>query len=264
MSLPDFSLKGKVALITGAKQGIGKEIALTFARAGANVAICSRSISELEKVAAEIKAEGRRALAIKTDVSIKSEVQNLVTRTVSEFGTVDVLVNNAVVYASGQPTLVELPEEEWDNTIDVGLKGYYLCCQAVSKVMISRRKGSIINMGSTAGIRPTGNQGAYSIIKAGCMKMTELLAAELGQYNIRVNSLAPTIVKTPDFEKAVDGRPEILKFFVAQVPLGRLTELGELTAAALFLASDASSSVSGHTLVVDGGRINTFPKINFS
>lgn len=261
MTMPDFSLSGKVALITGAKQGIGKEIAITFARAGADVVICSRSLPELEKVADEIKALGRRAMAIKTDVSVKSEVQNLVTRTVREFGTIDVLVNNAVVYASGQPTLIDLPEEEWDRTINVGLKGYYLCCQAVSKVMIGKRKGSIINMGSTAGIRPTGNQGAYSVIKAGCMKMTELLAAELGQYNIRVNSLAPTIVKTPAFNDAVKQSPSILKSFIAQVPLGRLTELHEITAAALFLASDASSSISGHTLVVDGGRINTFPKI---
>jgi NAD(P)-dependent dehydrogenase (short-subunit alcohol dehydrogenase family) len=264
MTMPDFLLNGKVALITGAKQGIGKEIALTFARAGADVAVCSRSLSELEKVADEIKALGQRAMAIKTDVSVKSEVQDLVTRTVREFGTIDVLVNNAVVYASGQPTLVDLPEEEWDMTLDVGLKGYYLCCQAVSKIMISRKKGSIINMGSTAGIRPTGNQGAYSIIKAGCMKMTELLAAELGQYNIRVNSIAPTIVRTPAFVEAVNQHPEILRSFIAQVPLGRLTELEEITAAALFLASEASSSISGHTLVVDGGRINTFPKMNVS
>ena len=264
MTLPDFSLNGKVALITGATHGIGKEIALTFARAGASVAVCSRSLPDLEKVADEIKKLGRRAIAVKTDVSVKSEVENLVTKTVKEFGTIDVLVNNAVVYATGQPTLVELPEEEWDKTIDVGLKGYYLCCQSVSKVMISKKTGSIINMGSTAGIRPTGNQGAYSVIKAGCMKMTELLAAELGQYNIRVNSLAPTIVKTETFMEAVKQRPDILKLFINQVPLNRLTELRELTASALFLASDASSSISGHTLVVDGGRINTFPKMNFS
>lgn len=262
MTLPDFSLNGKVALITGAKQGIGKDIAVLFAQMGADVVICSRSLPALEQVAGEIRAGGRRAMAVKTDVSVKSEVQDLVTKTVREFGTIDILVNNAVIYASGQPTLIELSEEEWDRTIDVGLKGYYLCCQAVSEIMIPKRKGSIINMGSTAGIRPTGNQGAYSVIKAGCMKMTELLAAELGQYNIRVNSIAPTIVKTPAFVEAVNQRPEIVKFFINQVPIGRLTEPEEISASALFLASDASSYISGHTLVVDGGRINTFPKMN--
>jgi NAD(P)-dependent dehydrogenase (short-subunit alcohol dehydrogenase family) len=260
MTLPDFSLNGKVALITGARQGIGKGIALTFAQAGADVVICGRTMPGLEEVADEIRALGHHAIALKTDVSIKSEVQNLVATSLREFNTIDVLVNNAVVYAKGWPTLVDLPEDEWDNTVDVGLKGYYLVCQAVSSVMIPRRKGSIINMGSTAGIRPTGNQGAYSVIKAGCMKMTELLATELGQYNIRVNSLAPTNVKTPAFIENVSKRDDFLQYFIAQVPLGRVTELSELTAAALFLASDASSSISGHTLVVDGGRINTFPR----
>ena len=261
MTTPDFTLNGKVALITGAGHGIGKGIAITFAQAGADIAICSRTVSELEEVAADIRALGKRVITIKTDVSVKSEVQDLVAKTVKEFNTIDVLVNNAVVYAKGWPTLVELPEDEWDRTIDVGLKGYYLCCQAVSGVMMKQRKGSIINMGSTAGIRPTGNQGAYSVIKAGCMKMTELLASELGPYNIRVNSLAPTNVKTPAFIEATSRQPDFLKKFIAQVPLGRITELWELTAAAVFLASDASSSINGHTLTVDGGRVNTFPKM---
>jgi len=263
MTVKEFSLEGKVALITGATHGIGKGIAATFLEAGADVAICSRTLPDLEKVAAEIKLPGRRVLALKADVSVKSDVQEMVAKVVREYGTIDVLVNNAVVYAKGRPTLVELTEEEWDRTIDVGLKGYYLCCQAVAKVMMEKKKGSIINMGSTAGIRPTGNQGAYSIIKAGCMKMTELLAAELGPYNIRVNSLAPTNVKTPAFEEAMKITPNIINQFLTQVPLGRITEVRELTLPALFLASDASGSISGHTLVVDGGRMHTFPRITY-
>lgn len=262
--VPDFSLNGKVAIVTGAKQGIGKGIALAFAGAGANVAICGRSLPELEKVAGDIKALGRRVLAVKADVSVKADVQRLVDETVRQFGAVDVLVNNAVVYAKGQPALIDLPEDEWDATLAAGLKGYYLCCQAAARVMISRKGGSIINMGSTAGIRPTGYQGAYSIIKAGCMKMTELLSVELGKHNIRVNSLAPTVVDTPEFARAAGQQSEFLKYFIAQIPLGRFTRLDELTAAALFLASDASSSITGHTLVVDGGRINTFPRPTFA
>ena len=252
MTLPDFSLTGRVALVTGAKRGIGRTIALTFAEAGADVVVCGRTLSDLEKVAEEISALGRRSLAVKTNVSVKSEADSLVDRVVQEFGTIDILVNNAVVYARGP--LVELAEEDWDTTVNIGIKGYFLCAQAAARVMIEKNKGSIINMVSTAGIRPTGRQGAYSIIKAADEMMVKLLAAELAEYNIRVNGLAPTVVKTEN------TNVELFKGFMTQLPLGRLTEVEELAAAALFLASDAASYISGHTLVVDGGRINTFPR----
>ncbi|MEE9556713.1 MAG: SDR family oxidoreductase [Candidatus Adiutricales bacterium] len=252
MTIPNFSLENKVAVITGGKRGIGKGIALTFAEAGADVAVCGRTLPDLEKVAEEIEALGRRSLAMKADVSEKRDVENLMERTVREFGTIDILVNNAVVYTGGP--LVELSEENWDNTVDIGLKGFFLCSQAAAKVMMEKKQGCIINMSSTAGIRPTGRQGAYSIIKAAGIMVTKLLAAELAEYNIRVNALAPTVVKT----ELVN--PDLLKGFMTQLPLGRLTELDELTSAALFLASDAASYISGHTLIVDGGRINTFPR----
>lgn len=252
MTLPDFSLTGRVALVTGAKRGIGRTIALTFAEAGADVVVCGRTLPDLEKVTGEIGALGRRSLAVKADVSVKSDVDALVDRVVQEFGTIDVLVNNVIVYARGP--LVELAEEDWDTTVNIGVKGYFLCAQAVARVMIEKKKGSIINMVSTAGIRPTGRQGAYSIIKAADEMMVKLLAAELAEYNIRVNALAPTVVKTEN------TNVEMFRGFVTQLPLGRLTEVEELAAAALFLASDAASYISGHTLVVDGGRINTFPR----
>ncbi|MBN1367527.1 MAG: SDR family oxidoreductase [Dehalococcoidales bacterium] len=251
MTLPDFSLKDKVAIVTGAKKGIGKAIAVTFAEAGADVAVCGRNPAELEQVAGEVRALGRRCLVLKTDVTVKSEVDSLVERTLKDFGTIDILVNNAVVYTGG--SLVDMNEGDWDNTLDIGLKGFYLCSQAVGRVMMEKKKGSIINMTSTAGIRPTGWQGAYSIIKAGGIMLTKVLAVELGEFNIRVNALAPTFVKV---HPEVDAAPG----FIAQLPLGRLTEMKELMAGALFLASDASSYISGHVLVVDGGRINTFPR----
>ena len=252
MTLPEFSLKDKVALVTGAKRGIGRSIALTFAEAGADVAVCGRALPELEKVAEEVRALGRRSLAVQTDVTVKSQVEALIDRIVQQFGTLDVLVNNAVVYAGGP--LVDLSEEDWDMTTGIGIKGYFLCAQAAARVMMEKRKGSIINIVSTAGIRPTGGQGAYSIIKAADEMMAKLLAVELAEYNIRVNALAPTVVKT---ERT---NVEMFAGFVTQLPLGRLTEAEELAAAALFLASDAASYISGHTLVVDGGRINTFPR----
>jgi len=253
MTRPDFSLHGKATLVTGAKRGIGKAITLAFAEAGADVAVCGRSLPELEPVVEQIRALGQRALAVKTDVTVRSEVNSLMNQVVRELGTIDVLVNNAVQYATGP--LVELSEEDWDATVNTGLKGYYLCCQAAARVMMERKKGNIINMTSTAGIRPTGRQGAYSIIKAGGIMLTKLLAAELAEYNIRVNALAPTVVRTERTDV------ERLKPFLAQLPLGRLTEAEELAAAAVFLASDASSYISGHTLIVDGGRINTFPRL---
>jgi NAD(P)-dependent dehydrogenase (short-subunit alcohol dehydrogenase family) len=252
MTLPDFSLTGRVALVTGAKRGIGRTIALTFAEAGADVVVCGRTLPDLEKVAGEIRTLGRRSLAVKTDVSVKSDVEDLVDRVVREFGTIDVLVNNVIVYTRGP--LVELAEEDWDTTVNIGVKGYFLCAQAVARVMMEKKKGNIINMVSTAGIRPTGRQGAYSIIKAADEMMVKLLAAELAEYNIRVNALAPTVVKTEN------TNVEMFRGFMTQLPLGRLTEVEELAAAALFLASDAASYISGHTLVVDGGRINTFPR----
>jgi NAD(P)-dependent dehydrogenase (short-subunit alcohol dehydrogenase family) len=253
MTLPDFFLKDKVAIVTGAKRGIGKAIAVTFAEAGADVVVCGRTLAELGEVTSEIRALGRRSLALKTDVTLKNEVTSLVERTIKDFGTIDILVNNAVVYNGG--SLVELSEGDWDKSLDIGLKGFYLCSQAVARVMIEKRRGSIINMSSTAGIRPTGWQGAYSIIKAGGIMLTKLLAVELAQWNIRVNALAPTVVRT---ERT---NIEMLRGFMTQLPLGRLTELHELAAAALFLASDASSYISGHVLIVDGGRINTFPRL---
>ncbi len=252
MALPDFTLAGKIALVTGGKRGIGRSIALTFAEAGADVALCGRTLPDIEKVADEVRALGRRSLAVETDVSVKSQVDSLIERVVAEFGTLDILVNNAVVYARGP--IVELSEEDWDRTLDSGLKGYFLCAQAAARVMIEKRSGSIINLASTAGIRPTGRQGAYSVIKAGCEMLAKLLAVELAEHNIRVNALAPTVVKTEL------TNVEMFRGFMTQLPLGRLTEVGELSAAALFLASDAASYISGHTLIVDGGRINTFPR----
>jgi 3-oxoacyl-[acyl-carrier protein] reductase len=253
MTLPDFTLKGKIALVTGAKRGIGKGIAVTFAEAGADVAVCGRNVTELEPVAREVRALGRKAVAIQCDVSQKNQVHDMVATIIAELGPIDVLVNNAVVYTRG--ALVELPESDWDRSVNASLKGYYLCAQeVVNTCMIPRRKGCIICLGSTAGIRPTGRQGAYSIIKAGAIMMSKLLAVELAEYGIRVNALAPTVVKTENTNE------ELLRGFMTQLPLGRLTELRELTAAALFLASDAASYISGHTLIVDGGRVNTWPR----
>ncbi len=253
MSMPSFSLEGKVAIVTGGGTGIGRGIALEFAKAGADVVVGSRKLVNLEKVAEEVRALGRRSLAVQTDISRKADVDNLVQRVMGEFGGIDILVNNAVVFT--RTPVIEISEDDWDKTFDINLKGYYLCCQAVGKEMVERRKGSIINVASTAGFRvgPT-NSTIYSTAKAGVIMLARGLARELGSYNIRVNTIAPGTVRTKMTERTWSD-PERLKQEEARMPLGRLGEPSDIGSVAVFLASDASRHITGSTIVVDGGLL---------
>jgi len=252
MTIPSLSLEGKVAIVTGGSRGIGRVIALGFAEAGANVVVCSRTLTDLEKVAEEIEALGRRSLAVETNIAVKSEVDNLVEKTLEKFGTIDILVNNAAMNI--MRPLTELREDGWDKVMNVGLKGYYLCSQAVVKVMIEKNSGNIINISSGAAVKAAPMLGAYSISKAGVVMLTQLLAADLARYNIRVNAIGPGMVKT-GFSQPMWGNPDMLKVMESQIPLGRLAEPEEIMAVALFLASDASSYITGQTIYVDGGSM---------
>lgn len=253
MNIPGFSLAGKVAIITGGKRGIGKAIALAFAEAGADVVVCSRVVEdgELAAVAEEIQWLGRRSLAVQANITHKTDVDNLVERVIDEFGVIDILVNNAAINIVAP--LLELREDGWDRIINTDLKGYYLCCQAVGKRMVERRSGNIINMASTGAMKAREKMGAYCIAKAGVVMLTRVLALELASYNIRVNAIAPSIVKTR-FSQPLWSAPETLKQVEAEIPLGRLAEVDDIIGSALFLASDTSSYITGHTIVVDGGR----------
>ena len=252
MTIPSLSLEGKVAIVTGGSRGIGRVIALGFAEAGANVVVCSRTLTDLEKVAEEIEALGRRSLAVETNIAVKSEVDNLAEKTLEKFGTIDILVNNAAMNI--MRPLTELREDGWDKVMNVGLKGYYLCSQAVAKVMIEKNSGNIINISSGAAVKAAPMLGAYSISKAGVVMLTQLLAADLARYNIRVNAIGPGMVKT-GFSQPMWGNPDMLKVMESQIPLGRLAEPEEIMAVALFLASDASSYITGQTIYVDGGSM---------
>jgi len=254
MSMPNFSLEGKVAIVTGSRRGIGKAIALTFAQAGADVAVCDYVVEggELEAVAEEIRELGRRSLFVQTDVSKKSEVDNLVGTVSAELGPIDILVNNAGI-ARG-PVLVEQTEEDWNAVIDTNLKGCFLCSQAVGKGMIERRKGNIINIASGAGIRGFAGRNAYNVSKAGIIMVTKVLARDLAKYGIRVNALAPTNLKT-EMTRGMWENPQVLAAEEARIPLGRLGEVDDMTGPALLLASDASSYITGHTIVLDGGSL---------
>jgi len=252
MGIPGFSLEGKVAIVTGGRRGIGRAIALDFTEAGADIVVCDRVVDdgELEAVAEEIRRLGRRSLAIQADITRKGDMDNLVQRVVDEFSAVDILVNNAAMNIV--TPLLELREDGWDRIINTDLKGYYLCCQAVGKRMVDQKRGNIINMASTAAMKAAPEMGAYCIAKAGVVMLTRVLALELARYNIRVNAIAPSMVKTK-FSQPLWSDPKTLKQIEAEIPLGRLAETGDIIGSALFLASDASSYVTGHTIIVDGG-----------
>jgi NAD(P)-dependent dehydrogenase (short-subunit alcohol dehydrogenase family) len=251
MDTPGGSLEGKTAIITGSRRGIGKAIALAFAEAGADVAVCDLEVEDglLGATSEEIQKLGRRSLAIQVDIARKADVDNMVQMVMGKFGGIDILVNNAAIL--GRAPLLELSEDDWDKAIDINLKGYYLCSQAVGKRMVERKKGSIISIASQLAFRAAANLGAYCISKAGVVMLTRVLARELGSYNIRVNGVAPSVVTT-ELGRTVWSDPEVLKQRLTTIPMGRLAEASDIVGAILFLASDASSYISGHTILVDG------------
>ena len=255
MSLPSLSLEGKVAIVTGGRRGIGRAIALVFAEAGADVAVSDIVVEDdqLEAVAKEIQGFGRHSLVIQADTSCKADVDNMVQKTVDELGAVDILVNAAGI--STRTTPMEISEEDWDRVIDIDLKACLLCAQAVGNRMIEQGKGgNIINISSTGGIRANVKRAGYCSAKIGVIMLTKQLAVELGPHNIRVNVIAPGTVVT-ELTQDLWGTPELKKQAIATVPLGRWAEPIEIAHTALFLASDASSYISGATLVVDGGSM---------
>jgi len=254
MSIPNFTMAGKVVLITGGRSGLGKAFALAFAEAGADVAICSRTVEGggLEAVADEIRKLGQRALTIRTDVSRKADVENMVMETVAELGGIDILINNAGTVV--RVPLLETEEDIWDKVIDTNLKGCYYCSRAVGQIMVQRKKGSIINIASINGLRAIKGRAAYCVAKAGVIMLTRVLAREFGSYNIRANAIAPWLVETPMTESLFSD-PDFTKAALAATPLGRLGKTDDIIGTALFLASDAASWITGQTIAVDGGYL---------
>ncbi|MBI4186583.1 MAG: SDR family oxidoreductase [Chloroflexi bacterium] len=249
-----FSLAGKTAIVTGGKKGIGRAISLAFAGAGADLVICSRGIEDgrLQAVADEIHRLGRRCLAVQADITRRADVDNLARRAADEFGHIDILVNNAGNFIVAP--LLELSEDDWELTFNTHLKGYYFCCQAVGKKMVEQKRGNIINIASSLAHRPVPGRGVYSIAKAGVVMMTRVLARELASYHIRVNAISPGLVRTELIEY-LTGDPEALKQRETIIPLGHIAEPEQIASVALFLASEASSHVTGHTILVEGGEL---------
>jgi NAD(P)-dependent dehydrogenase (short-subunit alcohol dehydrogenase family) len=257
MELAKFSLEGKKALITGGSRGIGKEAALGFARAGADVAVASRNLPDLEAVVSEIKSSGRKALAVAAHVGRMDQINSLVERVVAEFGRIDILVNNAGTSPVYTPA-INLEEKAWDSIMGLNLKGLFFLSQAVAKVMKEHGGGRIINISSVDGFQPEANIGAYAISKAAVIMATKVMAQEWAQFNIRVNAVAPGNVHTKLGDSRFNVAPtgyeaELIK----KTPLGRIAEPEEMVGAMIFLASDAANFVTGETIAVDGGFLIT-------
>jgi len=247
-----FSLSGKVALVTGGSRGIGKAIAVGLAKFGADVAVISRKLPDLEEVATEIRGLGRRSIAVAAHVGRVEEINNLVPKIKDELGRIDILVNNA----GTNPTMdqaIDIEERAWDSVMNLNLKGLFFLSQAVARLMKEQGGGKIINVASVAGITPD-ILPVYSISKAGVIMATKVMAQQWAQYNIRVNAIAPGLTKTR-FSQALWGTPDIVQGVIMRTPLRRVAEPDEMVGAVIFLASDASSYVTGHVLVVDGGSV---------
>jgi len=243
-----FSLKGKVALITGGARGIGKAIAVLFAKNGARIVLVDLD-PVVESVAQEISTLGDKSIAAVADITRKDEVEKAVAVALREFGTIDILVNNAgVAYLDDAENL---SEEYWDKTMAVNLKAPFLLAQAVGRVMIQKKRGKIINIASQAGVIALDKHVAYCASKAGLIGMTKVLALEWAEFGINVNAIAPTVILTELGKKAWAG--EVGEAMKKKIPLRRFGYPEEVAAAALYLASPASDLVTGETLVIDGG-----------
>jgi len=254
MPVANFSLEGKVAIVTGGSRGIGRSIAIGLAEAGADVALAARKPEALEEALAAVQATGRRAIAVPTNVRRTEECERLVEETVKQLGRVDVLVNNAGTnpfYGKIQ----DIDERAWDAIMNTNVKSCFLLSKLAREAMIaSGDGGSIVNVSSVGGYQASDVIGAYSVSKAALIMLTQVCAKTWGRDDIRVNAIAPGLIKT-EFARALWENPDTLKSSTADAALRRIGEPDEMAGAVVYLASDAASFVTGQTLVLDGGRL---------
>ncbi|MDQ0898670.1 SDR family NAD(P)-dependent oxidoreductase [Paenibacillus sp. V4I7] len=250
MYLPSFQLINKIALVTGAGRGIGKALAIGLAEAGADVALFARTASDIEEVAHEIRALGRKAYPFTVDVTNREQIEEAVQQIIEQTGRLNILVNNAGMNIRSQALAVT--DEEWDTIMQTNLKSAFLCSQIVGRHMQQKEYGRIINIASVAGQVALRTGVVYAATKAAMIQMTKVLALEWGKYGINVNSIGPWYFKTPLTEKIL-ANPDYLAEIIARTPLGRVGELEELVGPTVFFASDAANYVTGQTLFVDGG-----------
>lgn len=245
-----MDLTGKVALVTGAARGIGRACALSLAEQGADIVLGLRDKASAEALQAEIKALGRDVLAVQMDIANLAEIQSAVTEAKAKFGKIDILVNNAGI---GAPNKAEdVSEKDFDETLNVNLKGTFFTSQAVGKIMIKQGKGAIVNLSSQAGFIALPTESIYCMTKAAISHLTKCLALEWATHGIRVNAVAPTFIKTPGTKKWL-GDAAFMETVKARIPLGDVGEPEDVASAVVFLASEAARMITGETLMIDGG-----------
>jgi NAD(P)-dependent dehydrogenase (short-subunit alcohol dehydrogenase family) len=259
MILERFSLDGKTAIITGGGTNLGKAMSHALARAGANVVVAARTMAPLMETVAEVQALGRKAMAIQTDVTISTQVNSMIDKTIEEFGAVDILINNAGIAKGIEPSprdtvpmepgpIWELTDDMWHQAMDVNLTSTFYCARAVTRHMMERKAGKIINIASVAGLRAARSLYTYCSSKGGVIMLTKTLAITLARYAINVNAIAP------GFFRAVENDPDFVAAQSRFIPLGRAGEPKEIGPLAVYLASPASDYVTGECFIIDGGR----------
>tara|TARA_B100000427_G_C15494646_1_gene589261 strand:+ start:932 stop:1684 length:753 start_codon:yes stop_codon:yes gene_type:complete len=246
-----FRLNKKTAIVSGGSKGIGKAIALKYAQAGADVVICSRRKENLEAAVMEAESNGFSLIPIECNTSNFDSIQSVVDLTMDKFGKVDILVNNAATNPYYGPIL-NSEDSHWDKIFDVNVKGYFNFAKACSISMIKNNYGKIINVASIAAKTPLEGLGVYNISKAAVVMLTKVLAKELGQHNIQINTLAPGLIKT-DFSKALWEDEDTYNKIVKSIPQGKMGTPEDISGMALYLASDASDFITGSIFTVDGG-----------
>ena len=245
-----FSLRDKVALVTGAGKGLGKSTALSLSESGAHVVVVSRTLPDVEATAREIQENGAKALPIAVDVTKEEDVVRMVETILREFKTIDILVNNVGTFIGGP--FLEFPVDNWHKMLEINLTSTYLCSKVVGKHMVEKQKGKIINISSALGVFGARDSGAYCASKGGVIQLTKALAIEWAKYNINVNSIAPYSLETEKTSAMLEDE-KVKKALISKIPLGRIGQPSDVSGTVVFLASKASDYITGQVIFVDGG-----------